>query len=579
MIDIGDDLRLRVGPDVVLPQGTKDGTPTFWVDANRVAEVLTILKTQVEQPFRFLFDLTAIDERTREHREGQPASDTTVLWHLMSLDRNADVRIKTALSGDSPSVPTTTGVFANANWYEREVYDLFGVGFDRHPDLRRILMPPTWVGHPLRKDHHARATEKGPYRLPPEVQDAQEEALQFHPEQFGLKRASEDTDFMFLNVGPHHPGTHGVLRFVLQLDGEEIVEMVPDIGFHHRGAEKMGERQTWHSYIPYTDRIDYFSGVANNLAYLLTVEKLAGITVPPRAQTIRVMMTELFRIISHLVWYGTFMGDLGALSPVFYMFTDRERAFQIVEAVTGGRMHPAWFRIGGVAQDLPNGWERLVRDFLDYLPPRLREYERIGLGSRIVKARAVGVGQYDAAEAIEWGISGAALRATGVSFDLRKARPYSGYENFEFDVPTATHGDCYDRCRVRVDEIGQSLRIVEQCLKNMPSGSYKADHPLAVPPTKERTMQDIETLITHFLAVSWGPVIPPGEAMVPIENSKGMNGYFLVSDGSAMSYRTRIRSPSFPAMQQLPMLAKGHQVPDLLTMLGAMDFILADLDR
>ena len=314
------------------------------------------------------------------------------IYHLLSFDRNADIRLKVALPVDDAMMPTITDIWPAANWYEREIWDMFGIVFDGHPHLRRILLPPTWQGHPLRKDHPARATEMAPFRLPQDKGEAEQEALRFHPEEWGMRRAHDGTDFMFLNLGPNHPSVHGVFRIVLQLDGEEIVDAVPDIGFHHRGAEKMGERQSWHTYIPYTDRIDYLGGVMNNLPYVLAVEKLAGIEVPDRVKVIRVMMAEFFRIASHLVFYGTYAQDLGALSPVFFMFTDRERVFDIVEAICGGRMHPSWFRIGGVAQDLPKGWDRLVRDFLDYLPPRLDEYDRIAMGNRIFKARSRGVG-------------------------------------------------------------------------------------------------------------------------------------------------------------------------------------------
>ena len=576
------ELQRIFGEASVRPQATRDGRdgiPTFWAPRDKAREMLRYLKTEAERPYRFLYDLTAIDERVRADRGDVPASDFTVVYHLLSFERNEDVRIKVALTGEHPSLDTITDVWPSANWYEREAWDMFGVTFNGHPHLKRILMPATWQGHPLRKEHPARATEMGPFRLSEEKEDAEQSALAFHPEDWGLNRGGEDTDFMFLNLGPQHPGTHGVLRLVLQLSGEEILDVVPDIGFHHRGAEKMGERQSWHTYIPYTDRVDYLGGVMNNLAYLLSVEKLAGIEVPDRVKVVRVMMAEFFRLASHLVWYGTFAQDLGALSPVFYMFTDRERIFDIVEAVCGGRMHPSWFRIGGVAQDLPKGWNKLVGDFIPYMRRRLDEYDKMVMQNGIFKARTVGVGAYTLDEAIEWGVTGPGLRACGFEWDFRKKRPYSGYDQFEFDIPTAERGDCYDRAVVRVAEMRQSLRIIGQCLNNMPFGPYKSDHPLATPPIKKRTMQDIETLITHFLGVSWGPVIPPGEAMAHVEATKGDNGYYLISDGNTRAYRVRIRAPSFPHMQMVPLISRGAMVPDLLAILGSIDFVLADVDR
>ncbi|MCC6796932.1 MAG: NADH-quinone oxidoreductase subunit C/D [Candidatus Hydrogenedentes bacterium] len=579
-LTIAEELQERFGPAVFGVQETRDGIPTIWVDAASIKDIMSFLKSGVSDPYAMLYDLSVIDERVRMDREQHyHVASYTVFYHLVSFGRNEDIRIKVAPTGVTPAVDSITSVFPAANWYEREAWDMYGVRFNGHPNLRRILMPNTWTGHPLRKDHPARATEIEPFQLPDEKLQREQDAMMFRPEEWGLSRGTDEFDYMFLNLGPHHPGTHGLLRIILQLDGEEIVEAIPDIGYHHRGAEKMGERQTWHTFIPYTDRIDYLSGVMNNLAYLLAVEKLAGIEVPPRSQVIRVMMSELFRIASHLVWYGTFAQDLGALSPTFFMFNDREKILGIVEAICGGRMHPSWFRIGGVAHDLPKNWDKPIRDFIAYFPPRIKDYDNALMKNRIFKSRAMGIGAYNVKEAIEWGVTGPGLRACGYDWDFRKKRPYSGFENFEFDVPLAEKGDCYARAQVRIEEMRQSLRIIEQCVNNMPEGAYKSEHPLTTPPRKDRTMHDIETLINHFLNVSWGPIIPAGEAFFGIEASKGAYGYYLISDGNTMSYRTRIRTPSFPHMQMLPLLSRGVTVSDLLAILGSMDYVLADVDR
>ncbi len=576
--DIGQELELRFGSSVCTFQPTQDVAPTFWVPRERLIEVLRFLRN-VTRPYVMLYDLSAIDERVRIHRHGQPVSDFTVFYHLMSIERNSDIRIKVALSSTDLSVPTVTPIWPNANWYEREAWDLFGISFAGHPNLFRIMMPRTWKGHPLRKDYPARATEFDPFMLDAAKQQAEQEALRFKPEEWGMKRYSEDADFMFLNLGPNHPSAHGAFRIVLQLDGEEIVDCVPDIGYHHRGAEKMAERQSWHTYIPYTDRIDYLGGVMNNLPYILAVEKLAGIEVSDRIKYIRIMLAEFFRITSHLLFLGTYIQDVGGMTPIFFMFADRRKAYDVIEAITGFRMHPAWFRIGGVAHDLPTGWQKLVLDFLNWMPKRLVEYEKAAIQNSILRARTIGVAQYNTKEALEWGVTGPSLRATGLAYDLRKARPYSGYDQFEFDVPTAQNGDAYDRCTVRIEEMRQSLRIIKQCLDHMPEGPYKMNHPLTCPPPKERTLQDIETLISHFVSVSWGPVIPAGETSQLIEATKGINSYSIVSDGGTMSYRTHIRTPSFPHLQQIPSVIRGSMIPDLIAYLASIDFVMADVDR
>jgi len=579
--DVVVELNNRFGAEAFTAQPTRTGMPVLWVARAKLVEVLTFLRN-LPKPYVMLYDLHGVDERLRTKRQGLPGgADFTVFYHLMSLERNSDVMIKVALSESDLSLPTVTSIWPNANWYEREVWDLFGIVFEGHPHLTRILLPRTWEGHPLRKDYPARATEFDPFKLDAAKQDLEQEALLFKPEEWGMKRRNADNteDFMFLNLGPNHPSAHGAFRIVLQLDGEEILDCVPDIGYHHRGAEKMAERQSWHSYIPYTDRIDYLGGVMNNLPYILAVEKLAGIKVPARVETIRIMLAEFFRITSHLLYLGTYIQDVGGMSPVFFMFTDRMKAYDVIEAITGFRMHPAWFRIGGVAHDLPKGWDRLVREFVEWLPGRLKEYEKAAIKNSILVARSVGVAQYNKDEALAWGVTGPGLRATGINFDLRKARPYSGYENFDFDVPLANNGDAYDRALLRLEEMHQSVRIIKQCLENMPSGPYKADHPLTCPPPKERTLQDIETLITHFLSVSWGPVMPAGESCQLIEATKGINSYYLTSDASTMSYRTRIRTPSFPHLQQIPSVINGSMIPDLIAYLGSIDFVMADVDR
>jgi len=388
-----------------------------------------------------------------------------------------------------------------------------------------------------------------------------------------------ETKTMVINMGPQHPSTHGVLRLVLELDGEVVVKVTPHIGYLHTGMEKIMESKRYQQAITVTDRFDYLAPMSNNLAFVLSVEKLLGIAVPERTRVIRVLLTELTRINSHLVALGTMALEIGAQSVFLYCFRERERILDIYEMVSGARMMSSYFRVGGLMADLPEGFDRAVQQILSEFPHRFDEYEDLLTDNPLWIQRLKGIGVIKAEEAIDWGLSGPNLRACGVPWDLRKSNPYSGYERFDFDIALGQAGDAYERYLVRIFEMRQSLTIVEQTLKEMPGGPVSIDNPKIVPPPKQVVRQSMEALIHHFLLYSHGFSVPRGEAYVPVEGPKGEVGFYVVSDGSNTPWRVKLRPPSFVNVQVLPRLMEGHMVADAVAIIGSIDFVMGEADR
>lgn len=394
-----------------------------------------------------------------------------------------------------------------------------------------------------------------------------------------FERDPDHPDIVTINMGPSHPATHGVLRLVLKLDGEKVEQCVPHLGYLHRGMEKIAENRTYLQFIPYTDRMDYLSPLAANVGFALAVEELLGIEVPPRCQAIRVMCCELARIGSHLLWLGTHALDLGAATIFFHTFKDREWHYDLVEDLTGARLTTSFTRVGGIMHDVEPAWVVRLKEFADKMPGRVDEFESLLTKNMIWLKRTQGVGKISSADAVAFGMTGPALRATGFNYDIRKARPYSGYQNYEFEVPLGSEGDIYDRYLVRLEEMRQSSRILQQCIANLPEGPWHIDDPKVFPPPKQRVLTKMEELIHQFMLVTEGFECPSGEVYHATEVPKGELGFYIISTGGRSPYRLRIRSPSFNNIATLPHLVEGGLVADVIANIASLDPVMGEVDR
>jgi NADH-quinone oxidoreductase subunit D len=384
---------------------------------------------------------------------------------------------------------------------------------------------------------------------------------------------------MTLSMGPQHPSTHGVLRLDLRLDGELVIKAIPDIGYLHTGMEKLFEYKKYQQGIVITDRMDYLNPLGNNLAYVMAAEKLLGLEIPERAQIIRVLMCELQRIASHMVWFGTSCLDMGAMTPFWFTFKEREKILNIIESASGGRMTPSYFRIGGLMMDLPAGFENRVKQFLDGFPDALKTFDTLITGNTIWHSRTKGIGIISKEDAIDWGLTGPSLRGSGVGLDLRRANPYTGYETYDFEVPVENDGDVWSRFLVRMRELRESHKIVKQALERLKPGPIKADAPKVVLPDRDDMRKHMDSLIHHFLIVAEGFNVPAGEVYMPIEASKGELGVYMKSNGGPKPERVHFRGPSFVNLSALPVMSEGEMIADVVAIIGSLDIVLGEIDR
>ncbi len=576
-------------PDAVLGRETFRGETTLTVDPGSLLPLCRFLHEQPDQAYNLCLFVSAIDqsELPQAQRLGDDKTRFVAICQLYSLPRQHRLRLKAPLHGTTPLVDSVAEVWPAANWHEREVFDLFGIRFRGHPELRRILLPHDWVGHPLRKDYpiggepvqfSINADDPVLARLGEQVLDAPSRESDVPPWFSGRG------DTMILNMGPQHPATHGVLRVVLELDGERVVNAAPDIGHLHSGFEKTAEHRTYQQFAAYPSRMDYVAGMSNDLGYVLAVEKLVESQVPERASLARVVLLELQRLAAHLIWIASQTLDLsGTIHALLqYAFDDREQILNIFEMVCGARLTTSYFTTGGLRWDLPGAFVRTTREFCDRFEKRLRDYEAMLTHNPVYRSRLDGIAVIDGEQAIDLGCTGPVLRATGVAYDVRKAEPYCGYETFDFEIPTQPNGDAYARYLVRVAEMKQSVRIIRQGLERLEKlgpGPWRDPNPKLALPQRERLDDSMEALIHHFKLVTEGFSPPPGEVYASVENPKGELGYYLVSDGGPRPYRCKIRGPSFSNISAMCVMGPGSMLSDMVTVIGSIDITLGEVDR
>lgn len=550
-------------PQAVLAHHAEHGDDTATISREAWRDVARFLCDDADLRYDFLMDLTAADYLTMGRT---PRYE--VVAHLYSSLHNQRLRLKAPVPEADLHIDSLMPVWQGANWFEREVYDMFGLTFDGHPDLRRILLYEGFEGHPLRKDY-------------PQDKEQPLDHNAFDPSFYENKQNAQggETRHMLLHMGPSHPAMHGVIHLTLELDGETIVDGDTEVGYLHRAFEKESESHTYTQVIPYTDRLNYVSPLINNVAYVLAVEKLFDVQTPERCQYIRVVVSELSRITDHLTCIGANAMELGAFSAFFYFIKAREEIWRLVESICGARLTTTYTRLGGVMADLPQGFAERLQTVFQTLNTSIYDVEQLLHKNRIFYDRMRGTGMISAADAIALSFTGPVLRSTGVNYDVRKANPYLVYDRLDFDVPLGEQGDNYDRYLVRMEEIRQSMRIVEQCMAQMPEGPVQLDDTRMTMPPKAEVYGTIEGLMNHFKLIIEGAQPPAGEAYFPVEGANGELGFYIISDGTGRPYRCRVRPPCFALMQGLQQMIRGGMMADIVATFGTINMIAGENDR